>query len=225
MIGTVINVAAVVLGTALGLLLKGRIPSRTSQGIVQAIGLFTMLIGLRMAWGTHDPFMLLIGLASGTVVGSLIDIESRLESMGAQLKSRYAEGESLFTQGFVTASLLFGVGPMAIMGSLQDGLTGDYTILTTKSLMDGISSIPLAASLGMGVGFSAIPILVYQGGISLGAGLLKAVMTEPVVREMTAVGGVLILGIGFNLLLNARVKVGNMLPALLTAAILAAIRA
>ncbi|MCR4425492.1 MAG: DUF554 domain-containing protein [Firmicutes bacterium] len=222
MVGTIINVVSVVAGSCIGLAFGHRLPSRISETVMQAMGLFTFFIGLRMAWGTADPFMLLLSLVAGTTLGSALDIEGRLDRLGERIRQRVgaADGGS-FTQGFVAASLLYCVGPMAIMGSLQDGLSGDFTVLATKSVMDGTASVALSSGLGAGVAFSALPLLAYQGSISLMAGALRPLMTEAVVREMTAAGGILMLGIGLNLILRTRVRVANMIPALFGAALAA----
>ena len=154
-------------------------------------------------------------------MGELIQIESRLDAFGVRIEKKLSRQRGTFAKAFVTSSLLYCVGPLAILGALQDGLRGDYTLLLTKSGLDGIASVAFASTLGIGVLFSALPVLAYQGSLTIGASLLAPYLTTSVVNEMTATGGLLILGIGLNMLKVTKIKVGNMLPAILVAAILA----
>ncbi|MEA4882258.1 MAG: DUF554 domain-containing protein [Clostridia bacterium] len=219
MVGTFVNAGAIIAGSLAGLIVGRRLPEAISDTVMQGVGLFTVFLGLRMAGGTENPVLVLVSLAVGTVIGSLIDIERRLDGLGQRLKRIAPDAAgATFTQAFVASSLLYCVGPMAVMGAIQDGLTGDWSVLATKSLMDGITSCAYASSLGLGVGFSALPILLYQGAITMLAGTVKPLMTDPVLREMTAVGGILVLGIGWNLAMRARFRIGNMLPAVFVAA-------
>lgn len=218
MIGTIANTAAVILGSLLGLLLHKRMPERYSAIVMQAIGLFTLIVGLDLAFKSPQLLIVLISLALGGLLGQWWDIEQRLEDLGKALEARFSKGKSdKFVTGFVTASLLFCVGPMTVIGCLQDGLKGDHTLLFTKSLMDGISSIALAASLGLGVLFSAITVLVYQGLLTLGAYLFHGILPSTYIDVMSATGGLLVLGIGLNILGNMRLKVANLLPAVFLA--------
>jgi uncharacterized protein len=226
--GTWINIVTVLLGTALGLFLQGRLPVRMQQVITQAIGLLTIFIGLSMATslnevqgGRIDGVILgLLALVIGGLLGEWWQLEALLEAAGSWLKRRF-KGKGSFTEGFVAASLLFCVGPLALIGSLNNGLTGDNTLLTLKASMDGLAAIALTSSFGIGVGFSALSLLIYQGGISLGAGVLAQNLpdpaTAPTVLLATGVGGLMIVGLGFSLLEVARVRVASFLPALLLA--------
>lgn len=217
--GTLINVAAVGVGSLLGLAVRGRLPDQMSQTIIQGVGLVTILLGLQMAAKAGNVLLVMFSLAIGGALGEWLNLEAKLEQVGRRLQERFGGEGSSFTQGFVASSLLFCVGPMAIIGSLQDGLNGNYQILMNKSVLDGVSSIALSASLGYGVAFSTLSILVYQGGLTLLAGFLKPLLTEVAVQELTATGGLLILAIGLNLVGATRLRVANLLPAL--AAVLA----
>lgn len=223
LIGTLINVAAIVVGTLIGLVLKQRLPERMSTIAIQALGLVTALVGLKMMLTTQNVLIVLVSMVLGGVLGELLRIEARLDSFGRRVEDNFSKEGGTFAKAFVTSSLLFCVGPMAILGALQDGLKGDFTILLTKSGMDGIASVAFASTLGIGVLFSALPIAAYQGGITLGASFLEPYLTSTMINEMTATGGLLILGIAMNILQITRIKVGNLLPAILVAAILAAL--
>lgn len=223
--GTWINLVTVALGTTLGMLLKHRLPMQMQRIITQAVGLITLFIGFSMAGsltkvqtGQVDGVLLgLLAMVLGGLLGEWWKIEERLQSVGDWLKSRFKGGGG-FTQGFVAASLLFCVGPMTLLGSLNNGLTGDDTLLTLKAVMDGIAAIALSSSFGIGVGFSVLVILFYQGGISLVAGMLAQALPDPVndprILLMTGVGGLMILGTGINLLGLTSIRVASFLPAL-----------
>ncbi len=198
------------------------------QVITQAVGLLTIFIGLGMAASLNDVtagqvdgvIVGLLALVLGGLLGEWWKLEALLESVGDWLK-RHFKGKGSFTEGFVAASLLFCVGPLALIGSINNGLTGDNALLTIKSAMDGLAAIALTSSFGIGVGFSTLPILLYQGGLSLGAGVLAQSIpdptTSPQVLLVTGVGGLMIVGLGFNLLEVARIRVASFLPALLLA--------
>ncbi|MFI5358695.1 MAG: DUF554 domain-containing protein [Halanaerobiales bacterium] len=220
--GTIVNVIAVIAGSLLGLFLKGKFPERLKEIIMQGLGLATCLIGIQMALESKNILIVIFSLVIGGICGELIDIEKRLNEIGNFLQRRLAREDDLFIQGFVQASLVFCVGAMAIMGSIQDGINNDPTILYNKSILDGFASIAFAATTGIGVLFSTIPVLLYQGGISLLAGVVAKYLTEAMIVEMTATGGLLILAIGLNLLKIGKVKVGNLLPALIFAILLSA---
>jgi uncharacterized membrane protein YqgA involved in biofilm formation len=221
LLGTLANVTAIVFGTLLGLALRRRLPRRIISLSTQGLGLVTALIGAQMIISTQNVLIVLVSIVTGGVVGELIRIEDRLDAFGARIEKRFSRRRGTFAKAFVTSSLLYCIGPIAIIGALQDGLRGDYSILLTKSGLDGVASVAFASTLGIGVLFSALPVLAYQGSITIAAFMLEPYLTTPVVNEMTATGGLLILGIALNLLQVAKIKVGNMLPAILVAAILA----
>jgi uncharacterized protein len=223
LIGTLINVVAIVIGTLTGFALKQRLPERISSITVQCLGLVTMLIGLRMVITTQDPLIILLSMVTGGILGELLRIEERLDRLGVKVEARFSREHGTFAKAFVTSTLLYCVGPMAIVGSLQDGLQGDYSVLLTKSVLDGIASVAFASTLGIGVLFSTLPLAAYQGSITLGASLLEPYLTPSIVTEMTATGGLLILGIAMNMLQIAKIRVGNLLPAILVAAVLSAL--
>lgn len=223
--GTIVNVIAIFLGCSVGFILKSKFPERIGKIIMQALGLASLLIGAQMALKTNNILLVIFSMAIGGIIGEMMGIEEGLERFGEKIRSRFKGGTASerFVEGFVTASLLYCVGSMAIMGALKEGLSGNPDILYTKSLLDGLTSIAFTAAMGIGVLFSAIPVFLYQGGITLLARLIKDFLSPEVINEMTAVGGILILGIGFGLLEIKKIKVGNLLPAILVAALLAAI--
>ena len=218
MLATVINVILVLIGSAAGLLFKNLISDRLMSVLTHALGLCVLGIGIGSMTGTQDMLCVIVCMVAGTVAGNAIDIERRLEGAGDLLRAKVTRGEggSRFTEGFVNASLLFCVGAMAITGSIEAGLNHDYRIIVSKGVLDGVTSISFAATLGVGVAFSVIPVLVYQGGITLLAGWVGPYLPEAVITEMTAVGGTLIVAIAVNMLGLGRekIKVGNMLPAI-----------
>ena len=238
--GTWVNVAAILAGTTAGVLAGGRLPERLNRTLMQVLGLVTLYVGLGMARGLEGVhagplpgvIVALVSLAAGAAVGEVALIEERLAQLGEALR-RKVRGGGRFTDGFVAASLLYCIGPMAIVGSLQNGLAFDARTLVLKSALDGIASVALAGVYGVGVGFSALPILVLQGGLSVGAAALSRAlpdpMTDPRVLAVSGAGGLLVAAIGVNLLLaglgaeERRLRVGAMLPALLIAPLLCAL--
>lgn len=218
-IGTLINVAAVLIGGGVGLLLKGGIPKNISESIIRAIGLCVCIIGISGAI-KGDAMLLVVSLAFGSVTGELLRIEDGLNRLGEMLQKKLVRkgDNSDFAEGFVTATLLFCVGAMAILGSIESGLNGDRNTIMTKSILDGVSAMVLASTFGFGVLFSAAVILVYQGSIELFAGYLQNVLTEELTAQISATGSVMILGIGLNMVLAAKIKVANLLPGLVFAA-------
>lgn len=222
LLGTAANVAAIVLGTLLGLLLRRRLPKRIIQISTQGLGLVTALIGAQMMITAQNVLIVLVSVVAGAVVGELIRIEDRLDALGARIEKRFRRRHGTFAKAFVTSSLLYCIGPIAILGALQDGLRGDYSILLTKSGLDGIASVAFASTLGIGVIFSAIPVLAYQGSITIAASTFQPYLTKSVINGMTSTGGLLILGIALNILHVTKIRVGNMLPAVIFAAILSA---
>ena len=232
MTGTILNIAAVLIGGTLGTLIGGRLPTRVHETVIWTLGLFTIALGVKLTLESQNALITLGSALVGGLLGEWWNLDSLLRRLGAGLEGRFArssssEGTARFIKGFVSASLIFCVGPLAILGSLQDGLTGNYQILAVKSLLDGFGALAFGASLGVGVLFSAIIILVYQGGLSLLAAQAQSLLTTPMITEMTAVGGLLIMAIGFGSLLELRpIRVANYLPALVIApAIVAALHA
>jgi len=228
LIGTLINVAAILLGGIIGLSAGNKIPVKFRQTMVSGLGLFTLVYGVYLFTETQNMLIPLGALILGTFAGEWLRIEERLESLGAFLQSKlnHTEGSGSaeaqrFINGFVTASLLFCIGPMAILGSIQDGLSGNFQMLAIKALLDGLTSVAFASSLGVGVLFSALPLLVYQGGISLAARALGQGFDASIVAEMTAVGGIILTGIAIsNLLEIKKIRTGSFLPALVFAVLI-----
>jgi len=222
MTGTFLNIATVILGSILGLIFGARIPDKLKETVIAGMGLFTAAMGMQMFLNTENPLIVLGALLIGTLLGEWWRIEDGLHRLGEFLEQRFSreeeDGSNRFVRGFLTASLLFCVGPMTILGSIQDGLTGDYNLLAVKSVLDGFASIAFASTLGIGVAFSAIIILIYQGGISLLAGQLDAIVTPSMMNELTATGGVILIGLALSSLLEIKkIRVGNMLPGLAVA--------
>lgn len=222
MTGTLLNIATVIIGSIIGLIFGSRIPAKLKETVIAGMGLFTAAMGVQMFLNTENPLIVLGAILIGTLLGEWWRIEDGLHRLGEILEKRFSreedDGSNKFVRGFLTASLLFCVGPMTILGSIQDGLTGDYNLLAVKSVLDGFASIAFASTLGIGVAFSSLIILIYQGGISLLAGQLDAIVNASMMNELTAAGGVLLMGVGIsNLLEIKKIRVGNMLPALLIA--------
>lgn len=223
MTGTLINVAAILIGAGLGTVLGGKLPERLKQTVVAGMGLFTFALGISMYIQTHNSLVVLGSLVIGAILGEWWRIEDRLSQLGVWLEIRFNReggegGKDRFVRGFLTASLLFLIGPIAIMGSIQDGLTGDYQLLAVKSILDGFAAVAFSSSLGIGVAFAALPILVYQGGISLLAAQVQSVTTQAMTTEMTATGGVILMAVAVTSLLEIKkIRAGNFLPALFIA--------
>jgi uncharacterized membrane protein YqgA involved in biofilm formation len=218
MVGTIINIATVSAGSVLGVVLGNRFPQRIQEIVFDALGLLTLFIGFQMAFKTENVLIVLGALLAGGITGELLRIEDRLNRIGEFLQRTFSmEKQKKFVEGFVTASLLFCVGPMAILGSIRDGLTGDYTLLAIKSMLDGFASLGFASALGWGVLFSTLTILAFQGSITLSAAWIQKLLTASMVNEMTAAGGLIIVGIGIRLLKIRDIRVGNFLPALVIA--------
>ncbi|MCU0583926.1 MAG: DUF554 domain-containing protein [Syntrophales bacterium] len=222
MTGTLVNTGAVVAGSLLGVMIGKRLPDRVKTIVMQALGLSVILIGLQMALSGTRPLLVIGSLLLGAVTGELMDIEGRIAAIGEWLKRRLRTESSTFVQGFVTASVLYCTGAMVIVGSIRDGTVGDPSILYIKSLLDGVASIAFASSLGVGVAFSALSVFAIQGAITLLASKLDFLQGPGVIEAVTATGGLLILGIGINILEIKQIRVGNLVPALVFA-ILAAL--
>jgi len=215
--GTLINAATVITGSLIGLGLHARLPQRLTRTVFQAIGLFTLLLGFTMAIKTSQILILIFSVLIGSVSGELLALEDGLNRLGEILKNRLKSGEIRFSEGLVTAFLLFCMGSMTILGAFEEGLGGKPNLLLAKAVLDGFSSLALAAGLGVGVLFAVVPLILFQGGLTLLARLLGEVLTVPVINEMTAVGGLLLIGLGLNILEIQTIRVINMLPALLVA--------
>ncbi|MEE8546546.1 MAG: DUF554 domain-containing protein [bacterium] len=216
LLGTIVNVAAVVAGSLLGLFFGHLLPEKVHRTLVLGLGLAVILIGLQLAFQTNQPLVLIGSLILGGIIGEALRIEERLEAFGKRLQEKFTDAGDI-AEAFVTASLLYCVGAMAVMGSIQDGLGGQPTILYAKSALDGTASIVLVSTLGIGVIFSVIPIFLYQGALTLAAVLVQGLLTEPVISEMNAVGGLLIFSIGLDLLGIKKIPVGNLLPGIFVA--------
>jgi uncharacterized membrane protein YqgA involved in biofilm formation len=224
MTGTFINIAAILLGSGMGLFFGGRIADRIRKTVVFGIGLFTFVLGVKMFLETENPLVVLGSILVGGLLGEWWDIEGGMKSLGAKLEARFGARDgspnagSLFVRGFLTATLLFEIGPMTILGAIQDGLVGDYSLLVIKSVMDGFAALALASTLGAGVLFSVLGVLIYQGGISLLAVQAQTVFSDVMMAEMTAVGGILLVGLAISSLLEIKpIRVGNLIPALFVA--------
>jgi len=225
MIGTLINVVAILIGSALGMLFGARLSENLKNTVVAGMGLFTSAVGLQMFLKTENALIVLGALISGAILGEWWGVEEGLQNLGIWLEKRFSGGSeggsSHFVRGFLTASVLYCTGPMAILGAISDGLRGDYLTLSIKSVLDGFISIVFASTLGIGVAFAALPVVIYQGSISLLAAQLNAIVTTSMMNEMTATGGVLLAGIGVSSLLEIKkIRVGNFLPALVIAPII-----
>lgn len=214
--GTLVNISAVVVGCLAGRWVGSYLSARMRQTMMTGLGLAVLLIGFQLALESNQVMIVIGSLILGGLIGEGLGIEKRLEDLGKQLQKRFS-GMGTISEGFVTASLLYCVGAMAIMGALQDGMGGKPTILYAKAALDGVASIALTSTLGIGVIFSIVPLFLYQGSITLAAGMASSILTEPVVTEMNAVGGLLIIGIAIDLLGIKRLPVGNLLPAVFVA--------
>lgn len=218
MIGTLINCAAIILGSAVGLLFRKGMKKKISDTVMQGVGLCVLLIGFSGALETQNTLLVIISMVIGGVVGAWIDIDDKMNRLGAFAQRKLTrEGDegNTFAKGFVTASLIFCVGAMAVVGALDSGIRGDHSTLIAKSMLDGVTSLLLASTLGIGVMLSAVPILLYQGGIALLGTVIAPFLSAEVITEMSAVGGLLIAGIGINMTLEKDIKVANLLPAII----------
>lgn len=214
MIGTVVNTVCIILGSLIGLLCRGSIPHKYSQTTMHALGLAVVMIGLQTALNTDAIVVVICSLAIGSFLGGLLCIEDRLNRLGNWLGRKCSKDGQSVSKGFVNASLLFCIGAMAIVGSLESGLSGNHQTLFAKSVIDGITSILFASTLGIGVLFSAVSVFLYQGLITITASAVKEFLVPEVVSQMSAIGGLLIMAIGLGLLEIKKFKIGNMLPAI-----------
>ena len=214
LLGTLVNVVLVLIGGFVGLFLKKGISKRFSDLIMHAIALVTMVIGITFATASENMLIVIISLVVGALIGEGINIDKKLNQLGDLIKSKVKSESGNVGEGFVTATLLFCVGSMAIMGALDSGLRGDHTVLYTKAIMDGISALIFASSMGIGVILSAMPILLYQGSITLLSSFIQPYLTQSMMTEMNGVGGILLIGLGISILGIKEIKVSNLLPAL-----------
>ena len=214
MLGTVVNALAVAVGGAVGLLFKNIIPEKITEALLKALGLAVISIGIKLSLAGENLTLLIISIIIGTIIGEYINIEGKLDNVGSYIENKMKNKASNVALGFVTSSLFCCVGSMAVIGSIQSGLTGNHEILFSKALIDGITAVSLSVSMGVGVIFSSISVFIYQGIITMLAGLMQSLLSDAVVNEMTAIGGIIIMAIGLNFLEIKRIKVGNMLPAI-----------
>ena len=219
MVAVLVNVATVLLGSTVGLIFRNKINEKFTKAVISALALVTILIGLSSALGTADILCVIICMALGTIIGELIRIDDGIEGAGDFIKRKLLKGknkENRFTEGFVTACIVFCVGSMTIMGSFEAGINGNNSIIYAKSALDFVSSMMFAAAMGLGVPFAALFVLVFQGALTLLAGVLAPFLSVAVITEMSAVGGVILVGMGINMLELSprRIKVANMLPAI-----------
>ena len=219
MLGTIVNVTAVIAGSSIGLLLKSKLPEKITAIVFQGIGLVTIFFGVAMASRSQNWVVLILSVVSGAILGQALNLDERMNRAGEMLKKSLKIKNQRFTEGMVTAFLLFCMGSLTVLGALEEGMNQNPELLLAKSVMDGFSSIALAAAMGIGVMFSVIPLLIYQGGITLFAGSLQNVLSEPMIMEITAAGGIILLGMGINILEIKKIKVLNLLPALVMAAV------
>lgn len=219
--GTIVNFAAILIGAGIGATLKCGIPERVKETLMQALALAVLLIGMQMALLTQSPLVVVMSLAVGAVIGELLCIEQRLERFGQLLTAKLGTRYGDVGKGFVYASLIFCIGAMAIVGSIQEGLTGDASTLYAKSMLDGVAAVIFSAAMGIGVAMAAVSVLLYQGTITLGADFISVLLSQAAINELTAVGGVLIMSISLNMLKLCQIRIANLLPAVLIAVIAA----
>ncbi|MFP4548073.1 MAG: DUF554 domain-containing protein [Fidelibacterota bacterium] len=221
MTGTLINIIAVIAGSTIGLLFNKSLPEKVIKPVFQVIGLFTLVLGISMAIKGEEILLIIFSLVLGTIIGSALDLDNKFQNFSNWLQKKINLKNEKFTEGLITAFLLFCMGSMTILGAFEEGLGGKPNLLLAKSVLDGFSSIALSAGLGIGVMFSVIPLLIFQGGLTLLAAFLEQFFTPAIINELTATGGILLLGLGLNILELKKVKIMNMLPALIIIVLLA----
>ena len=215
--GTIINISTVLLGSLIGILFRSKLPERFIKIVFQGIGLFTLVLGVSMALKSSHLLVMVFSLIIGGILGEMLRLETRVENIANQLKNKFKLGSERFSEGMVTAFLLYCMGSMTILGAIEEGLGNGFDLLLTKSIMDGFASIALASAFGTGVAFSVVPFLIYQGGLTLLTAFLGDYFSDVITTDMTAVGGVLLVGLGINILEIKKIKVLNLLPAILAA--------
>ncbi len=214
MLGTIVNSLAIIVGGFMGIMIKKGLKDNYKEIVMQGIGLSVIVIGLMGAFKAQNILLVIISIVIGSLIGEMIGIEKGLNMLGRSLQSRVGGNNSSFSEGFVTTSLIYCVGAMAIVGALESGLTGNHETLFAKSILDGITSVIFASTFGIGVVFSGVSVFIYQGIITIAASSLKELLTDSVITEMSAVGGILIMGIGLNIMDIKKIKIGNMLPSI-----------
>lgn len=215
MLGTIVNFAAIVIGGLLGFGLKEGLPKKISDTLMQGLALSVIYIGISGSLKGENMILIIISIALGAIIGEVIDLDNLLKKLGDNIEKRFKNTNSKISEGFVSASLLYCIGAMAIVGSLESGLRGNHSTLFAKSILDGVSSIVFASTLGIGVVLSSFSVLIYQGSITLCASLIKDLLNTMVINDMTATGSLLITGLGFNMLGISKIKVANLLPAVI----------
>jgi len=224
MLGVFVNTAAILTGGAIGLLVNKGIPKRFSTAILTGVGLCTLYIGISGALQSENPIILVLSIVLGVATGTALRLDDGLNALGVKLEKKFAptggnNGNTSLAQGFVTGSLLFCVGAMAVVGSIEGGLRNDYSIIVTKSIIDGVAAMVFASYLGFGVLFSAFAVLIYQGTIEFFAGFLQNILVDSLVIQISAAGGIMILALGVNMTVGTKMKVANFLPGLIFAAV------
>ena len=221
--GTLLNAATVLIGGVVGAVVGDRLPERLRENVVRGVGLFVTAMGVKFAIDTSNLLFMLGAILLGGIIGSLVGVDAWLNRLGERLQQRFARGRtSTVAEAFVTASIVFCVGPLTFLGSIQNGLAGDATLLSVKSVLDGFTAIALAATLGWGVLLTVPLILVYQGGLAIGASLFAGILSDLQLREMSAVGGLLLMGVGLKLLAIRDIKVADFLPAIIVSPLVVA---
>ena len=214
MMGTIVNSVAVVAGALLGVFLRKGIKDQYTSTIMDGMALAVVIIGVMGALEMNNLIVVLASIVVGSIIGERLDLDKRLENLGASMEKRFGRGDSNFSKGFIMASLVYCIGAMAILGALESGLTGNHETLYAKSVLDGVSAVIFASTFGIGVAFSAVAVFLYQGAITLLASSVKDLLTPEVINEMSSIGGILIMAIGINILGIKKVKIANMLPAI-----------
>ena len=217
MLGTIVNTIAIVIGSIVGFFLKGGIPKKMDEAIMKALGLSVLYVGISGSLKCTEVLLLILSLVIGVIIGELLDLDKALNRLGKSIEGvfrKHSKSEGGIAEGFVAASLLFCVGSMAIVGAIQSGLEGNHETLFVKSMLDGITSIIYTSTMGVGVVFSAVAVFLYQGIITLASGFLGSVLVETQIANIGAIGSVLIIALGLNMLEITKIKVANFLPAL-----------
>ncbi|OQA96539.1 MAG: putative membrane protein YdfK [Bacteroidetes bacterium ADurb.Bin217] len=215
MTGTLINAGAIIVGGTIGLLAHSKLPAKITKISFQAIGIFTMFVGIQMALKSNNYVLIVFSLLLGAIIGELFDFEQKLQRLSKKFTKKNSDSSEQFTQAVITTFILYCMGSMAILGAIEDGLGYKPNLLIAKSILDGFSSIALAAAFGPGVIVSVIPLILFQGGITLGASYITNVVGEPIILELSAVGGLLLIGLSLSILEIKKIHVTNMLPALI----------